>query len=55
MLTEDDIQQQYPLHNFVWKNLHNQLKDYLSSHSKVRIENIIVSNSNFIKSLYSGC
>lgn len=36
MLTEDDIQQRYPLHTFVWKNSHSQLKDYLSLHSKVR-------------------
>ncbi|KAH7646268.1 ankyrin repeat domain containing protein [Dermatophagoides farinae] len=34
MLTEDDIQQRYPLHTFVWKNSHSQLKDYLSLHSK---------------------
>lgn len=35
MLTENDIQQQYPLHCLVWKNSVEELKNYLSLHSKV--------------------
>nr|XP_027202507.1 ankyrin repeat domain-containing protein 13A-like isoform X1 [Dermatophagoides pteronyssinus] len=34
MLTENDIQQQYPLHCLVWKNSVEELKNYLSLHSK---------------------
>ena len=41
MLTEDDIQQRYPLHTFVWKNSH--------SHHVVVCERIFINCKKGVK------